>query len=119
MSNDYCGQRPLTSSYSNIEPQVSIREVCELLGLDLNAPHNEDVVGNIDLDKVKAVDLEDFTEYLSYYQKKHYKNITELDYKMFEKINFWVYEIRKAMKEALNIEYVNVYYEEKSDLLQR
>lgn len=27
-----------------------------------------------DLDNVKAVDLEDFTEYLSYYTKEHYKN---------------------------------------------
>ena len=27
-----------------------------------------------DLDNIKAVDLEDFTEYLSYYTKEHYKN---------------------------------------------
>jgi len=46
--------------------------------------------------------------------RNHYRNITELNYELFEKINFWVYEIRKAMKEVLNIEYVNVYYEEKT-----
>lgn len=46
--------------------------------------------------------------------RKHYKNITELDYSLFEKLNFWVYEIRKAMKEILNIDYVNLYYEEKT-----
>lgn len=46
--------------------------------------------------------------------RKHYKNIIELNYELFEKINFWIYQIRKAMKEALNIEYVNVYYEEKT-----
>lgn len=46
--------------------------------------------------------------------RKHYRNITELDFKLFEKINFWIYEMRKAMKEILNIEYVNIYYEEKT-----
>lgn len=46
--------------------------------------------------------------------RKHYKNIIELNYEVFEKINFWIYEMRKAMKEILNIEYVNVYYEEKA-----
>ena len=46
--------------------------------------------------------------------RDHYKNLIELNYELFEKINFWVYEIRKAMKEVLNIEYVNVYYEEKT-----
>mgnify|MGYP004436702013 CR=1 FL=1 len=46
--------------------------------------------------------------------RKHYKSITELTYELYEKINFWVYEIRKAMKEALKIEYVNIYYEEKT-----
>ena len=44
----------------------------------------------------------------------HYRNIIELNYDLFKKINFWVYEIRKAMKEVLNIEYVNIYYEEKT-----
>lgn len=46
--------------------------------------------------------------------RKHYMNITEVDYKLFQKINFWIYEMRKAMKEVLNIEYVNIYYEEKT-----
>ena len=46
--------------------------------------------------------------------RKQFRNITELDYILYQKINFWVYEMRKAMKEALDIEYVNVYYEEKS-----
>lgn len=46
--------------------------------------------------------------------RNYYKNIIELNYELFEEINFWVYEIRKAMKEVLNIEYVNVYYEEKT-----
>ena len=46
--------------------------------------------------------------------RKQYKNITELDYHLFNKINFWIFEMRKAMKELLEIEYVNVYYEEKS-----
>lgn len=46
--------------------------------------------------------------------RKHYRNITELDFELFKKINFWVYEMRKAMKEILNIEYVNIYYEEKT-----
>lgn len=46
--------------------------------------------------------------------RKHYRNIIELDYDLYKKINFWIYEIRKAMKESLEIDYVNVYYEEKS-----
>lgn len=46
--------------------------------------------------------------------RNHYRNIIELDYNLFQKINFWIYELRKAMKDILNIEYVNVYYEEKS-----
>ena len=46
--------------------------------------------------------------------RNHYRNITEINYRLFEKINFWVYEIRNAMKDVLKIEYVNVYYEEKS-----
>lgn len=46
--------------------------------------------------------------------RSYYKNITELNYELFEEINFWIYEIRKAMKEVLNIDYVNIYYEEKT-----
>lgn len=46
--------------------------------------------------------------------RKHYRNIIELDYMLYEKINFWLYEIRKAMNEVLNINFVNIYYEEKT-----
>jgi len=55
MNNDYQGQRPLSASYSNTNPQVSIREVCDLLGLDLNTPNNYEVMGKIDLDKKRTV----------------------------------------------------------------
>ena len=47
--------KPLPSSYANIVPQVSIREVSELLGLDLNTFNNEEVKGVIDLDMKRCV----------------------------------------------------------------
>lgn len=46
--------------------------------------------------------------------RKHFKNIMELDFGIYNKINFWIYEMRKAMKKVLNIDYVNIYYEEKT-----
>lgn len=46
--------------------------------------------------------------------RKHYKNITEITPELYLKINYWVYQIRLAMKELLKIRYANIYYEEKS-----
>lgn len=46
--------------------------------------------------------------------RKHYININDLDMRMFIKLSCWTKEIRSAMKIALNIDYVNIYYEEKT-----
>lgn len=46
--------------------------------------------------------------------RKHYTNINDLDMQMFMKLSCWTKEIRNAMKNALNLEYVNIYYEEKT-----
>lgn len=51
--NNSC--KPLSLSYENIVPQVSIREVSELLGLDLNTSNNDEVRGVIDIDKKRCV----------------------------------------------------------------
>ncbi|MEE1037820.1 MAG: CapA family protein [Eubacterium sp.] len=53
--NKYHGEKPLRSSYSNMEPQISIREVCNLLGLDLNTPNNKEIISKYDLDKKRIV----------------------------------------------------------------
>lgn len=47
--------KPLSSSCSQITPQISIREVCDLLGLDLNTPNNQEVSKVYNLDKKRCV----------------------------------------------------------------
>lgn len=47
--------------------------------------------------------------------RTHYRNITDIDYELYKKINFWVYKIRDIMLKELKINYVNIYYEEKSN----
>lgn len=54
-SNNNNENKPLTSSYAQITPQISIREVCQLLGLDLNTSNNEEVSTIYNLDKKRWV----------------------------------------------------------------
>jgi len=44
---------------------------------------------------------------------KQYKNITQLPESLMIRTTFLIKNIRKIMKEKLNIDYVNIYYEEK------